>query len=500
MTQIELKGEIIMNFKIENNYLDITNYPSVEKHLEDMASQGWLIDRIINGNLFIYKKIDPEALDFSISPFEVETFYTKKTKEELEEFNSVCESVGWNYATKSYDLHIYFKEQGSEAIEIQTDEEEEFRTLEIIGKKYIRSHYIQIPMLLFFSWLILGRVSTGVYAMRNALTIIVVPLVPIGLILLITNLIHVKKFFKKNRENIELGKSIEFSQSKFYMNKLTFPLVSIVIFIIIAYSIYSFIFLRNKFFLIAFIPTLGGLIAAFIYRVFIKPRKKSLRYKKTMFALSLIISVLVSTTIFVAVIMGMVNGRNNGDVANIEDLKVLSVSDFQYDLGEEDGDLIRYNSILVPTSYDFYSFNRKYGPIRTEYSKVLTEGLASNLVNRYIKDTENALTGRFSREIEFYLEEGIFDSYLLRSGLTEDDLIALEGRDSKEVIQIAKNIVSERSIIEAKNLWNVDESYFLTYDKYEILIRNGKEVFYLEGLDFADPEIIEIVKNRLGLS
>ena len=100
-----------MNFKIENNFLDIINYPSIERHLQDMARKGWLISKIILGSLFIYKRIEPEELDFSITPYEVETVFTRKTKEELEEFNSVCKSVGWNYATKSYDLHIYFKEK-----------------------------------------------------------------------------------------------------------------------------------------------------------------------------------------------------------------------------------------------------------------------------------------------------------------------------------------------------------------------------------------------------
>lgn len=110
-----------MKFKIENNFLDITNYPLIEKHFEQMAKKGWLIRRITTGSIFIYEKIKPEDLDFSISPYEVETTYTKKTKKELEEFQSVCKAVGWNYATKSYDLHIYFKKKGSKAVDISTD-------------------------------------------------------------------------------------------------------------------------------------------------------------------------------------------------------------------------------------------------------------------------------------------------------------------------------------------------------------------------------------------
>ena len=214
-----------MSFKIENNFLDITNYPSIERHLEEMASKGWLIKKIILGNIFIYKRIKPEILDFSITPYEIETAFTKKSKGELEEFNSVCKSVGWNYATKSYDLHIYFKEHESEAMDIQTDDEEEFKTLEFIGKKYIKSCYIQIPFLLFIFWITLGRLFSSVTAMKDGITQITAPLVTVGIVLVIINLINIKRFLKTNKKNMELRKSIEYSNSKFYFNRIFFALV-----------------------------------------------------------------------------------------------------------------------------------------------------------------------------------------------------------------------------------------------------------------------------------
>lgn len=119
-----------MNFKIENKYLDITNYPSVAKYLEVMAGKGWLIHKVFVGNIFIFKKIKPQELEFSISPYEIETAFTRKTKKELDEFKDVTQSVGWKYCTKSYNLHIYYKEKHVEALDIHTDEEEEFKLLE----------------------------------------------------------------------------------------------------------------------------------------------------------------------------------------------------------------------------------------------------------------------------------------------------------------------------------------------------------------------------------
>jgi len=72
-----------MNFKIEINYLNINNYPYIEKYFADMANKGWLIHRIFAGTIFIYSKIQPRELDFSISPYEIERAFTRKSKAEL---------------------------------------------------------------------------------------------------------------------------------------------------------------------------------------------------------------------------------------------------------------------------------------------------------------------------------------------------------------------------------------------------------------------------------
>lgn len=488
-----------MNFKIENNFLDITNYPSIERHLEKMASKGWLINKIIQGNIFIYKKIIPERLEFSITPYEIETSFTKKSKEELEEFNSVCESVGWNYATKSYDLHIYFKEHGAEAMDIQTDEEEEFRTLEFIGKKHIQSYYILIPFLLFVSWLALGSLLTSISTIKNGLSQIVVPLLPAGIIQLIMHLFNIRRFLKINRKNIELGKSIEYSDSKFYITRTISAIISISLFLGIIHFLYVAIFLKNKFMLIGLIPTLIGITVGSLYRTYIKPTKMTLKRKKIGFIVIIVASTILSIVVFGGVILNTAIRDDNKNSQNIDGYKVLSINDFTDKTLEED-DLIEQASILIPRSYDYYSYSRGYGSISTEYSKALTEKIASNLVDRYRKQAENRLIGRNSRELDLYFEEGIFDDYLLRNGLTRQDLSNLEKKEVKEAVKAANNLIKERSIVEdIENLWELDEVYFLNFSKDEIVIRNGKEVFYIEGLDFSDKEIIKIVKDKLNL-
>ncbi len=51
-----------------------------------------------------------------------------------------------------------------------------------------------------------------------------------------------------------------------------------------------------------------------------------------------------------------------------------------------------------------------------------------------------------------------------------------------------------------ENLWGMEEVYFLNIFKEEVLIRQGKEVIYLRGQDFGNPENIKIIKNKLDLN
>lgn len=491
-----------MNFKIENNYIHITNYPTIGKHFEEMASKGWLINKIVVGNIFIYKKIEPEALDFSISPYEVESEFTRKTKSELAEFQSVCESVGWNYATKSFNLHIYYKEKGSEALEIQTDEEEEFRTLEVMGKRYLRGLYIQIPLFLFLCWSIIRQLFTGVDGMKDALPQLLSLDFPLTLLMLVVEAYNISSFLKTNRNNIELGESIEYSTSKFNINRITFIATYINLFIFILYMLYGIIFLNDKFLLIGMIPISIALIIGVLYRIIIKPSKMTTKSKKKSFVATLVLSTIIPIMLFGFVFINGLNKLNDGDIPNVEGYKVLSVNDFQNSTVTEDGSLRIQASILLPTSYSYYSHsNQIYERTNTEYSKALTEELAKILVKRYVKLAEIQIN-RDRKELEIYFEEDIYNDFLLgeRAGMSQEEFDTVKKQNIKDAVETTIGRIKERAITkDSGNLWNADEVYFLNYDKTEMVLRYGKEVFYIEGKDFSDKEIITIVKEKLGL-
>ena len=485
-----------MNFKIEINVLNIRNYPSIAKHLEDMASRGWLIDRIILGNIFIYKKIEAENLDFSIVPYEVETGFNRKTKKELEEFQTVFEMTGWNYATKLNDLHIYFRDEVSQAIDLETDDEEELNTIEKIGKKQLKWNYITSPIILYLFWTISRDLLRTTDGLKDGIGQIVGFFAITYIIFVINDIIKTKIFLKNNRKNIDMGKDIKFKDSNFYLEKIIFLIHSLLMIAFIINTLYLAIVLKNKIISMALIPVVLSILLGVFYSRFIKISKKGLRYKKTVFIVFMIAIFFIFISISINNIDKLTLEASNRD---IDDYRVLRSNDFSDKALEEKRDLWEDFSIFLPKSYKFASRNEEY-ILSTEYSHALTNTIAKILVGRYIEQEKNWLILLNSQELDYIFEEDEYLQLLDSYGFKEDDFNSLRSLDKKEAKKRAEKLIQERAIAKDKeNLWNMDEVYFLSYSKDEIVLRDGEEVFYLEGLDFLDPEIIKKVKEKLNL-
>ena len=104
------------------------------------------------------------------------------------------------------------------------------------------------------------------------------------------------------------------------------------------------------------------------------------------------------------------------------------------------------------------------------------------------------------QKVEESFKEGVYDEELEEIGIAKEEFENLKEKDVKEAIDESEKIMKEKWIKEdSKNLWGLEEVYFLNYENDEVLIRDGKEVFYLDGKDFSDPEIVRIVKEKLDL-
>lgn len=464
-----------MNYKIDYNFLEITNSPSIEYYFEKRAREGWLIHQIYLGSIFIFKKIEPIELDFSIKPYPLE-------------------SDAWHYVMESYDLHIYYKKYKAEVAPLKIEPEEEFEILEAIGKKRMQGNAMQALLFFVVAWFNVGGIYTSPDFLKDGVVQLILPLMLVGLTIAIWGIIHVRRFLKTNRENIAAGKAIEYSDSMFLVPSTTFFLGTILLVASILHFLYLGIVARS---FIPFIFLLGFISVLILERVlyFWKQKDRTSEVQKNMIS-----SGAVLLGLLVIIGFGVYKEIGLSKNPDLKEYKVLTVDTFPEGELEMEGTLSHNMSLIIPKSYEYYYISDQSEYVMTEYSRSLVTDLAKDLVVRYLDEKKKETSDFYLDDIKLYFEEDIFNDRLAIAGISEGDLIRLKNLQQKDAEETALQLIKERSISEADaNAWNADDVHFLSYNKNEILIRKGNEVFYLLGKDFTDPDVIRRTKDKLEL-
>lgn len=78
----------------------------IERHLEKMAGDGWLLEKI-SALFWTYRKIEPKKIRFSISYYATIDDFEPEPTEEQQEFNEFCEHSGWKLAASSFKCKFF---------------------------------------------------------------------------------------------------------------------------------------------------------------------------------------------------------------------------------------------------------------------------------------------------------------------------------------------------------------------------------------------------------
>lgn len=122
------------------------DHTRIEAHLERMAEQGWLLEKI--GPLWTYRRTEPKQLTFSACYFPKASQFDPEPSEEQETFYDFCRHSGWTLAAASAQMQIFYNER-PDPVPIETDPALEVETIHRSAKKSV----------LFPNFLLLG---TGV--------------------------------------------------------------------------------------------------------------------------------------------------------------------------------------------------------------------------------------------------------------------------------------------------------------------------------------------------
>lgn len=95
------------------------DYDGMTDHFEQMAADGWLIVGV-KGNLWKYKKIQPQKLKFAVTHFEYFTVNEAAPDNGQNEFLEMCTQSGWQL-TAQYKNMMVFVADDENTVPLETD-------------------------------------------------------------------------------------------------------------------------------------------------------------------------------------------------------------------------------------------------------------------------------------------------------------------------------------------------------------------------------------------
>lgn len=123
------------NVKREMNMYSIYDRQGLQKHLEEMAAKGWMLDKM-GQYIWYYRRTEPKKLRFAVSYFSSASVFDPSPSEKQETYREFCEHAGWKLAGAFAQMEIYWNEDEN-AVPLVTDPLVEIETIHKTAKKTI---------------------------------------------------------------------------------------------------------------------------------------------------------------------------------------------------------------------------------------------------------------------------------------------------------------------------------------------------------------------------
>lgn len=134
------------------------DHTNIEKHLEDMARKGWLLEKI-NRFTWEYRHIKPKELHFAVTYYPKASEFDPEPLEGQLIYRDYSEHLGWKFICSSAQMQIFFNEE-EEPVPMETDPEIEVDVIHKTAKRgFLQSYWLLLGLsilqaVLFFSSLL----------------------------------------------------------------------------------------------------------------------------------------------------------------------------------------------------------------------------------------------------------------------------------------------------------------------------------------------------------
>lgn len=150
--------------KQEINLYAYYDHAGIVRHLEDMARQGWQLEKA--GSVFwTYRRCKPAELHYAVVYFPKASQFDPEPPAEQREFWELCKATGWELVTNRYQMQI-FRNPAPDAIPIETDPVVQVENVRAAMKKgAVRGNWVLLICSCLQIWL-----QFRTYSIRDFLT------------------------------------------------------------------------------------------------------------------------------------------------------------------------------------------------------------------------------------------------------------------------------------------------------------------------------------------
>jgi len=431
----------------------IVEYKNLESYFEKMALKGWMLKEIKKG-FYIFNKVEPVALDFSVSifyesgPFDFPDDESKKT---LVEF---CEDSGWHHCTGTQMYQVFYKEKGKEVLPIHTEPEEEYR---YIKKNVMKTELYLLPMILMFLGMGYLNINLLDYEDIFSNAAMISRIWPFCIALLFTLTVYSPiVWLVKNRINLNQNRKLMYFTDRHIKIKYTLYYGLTGVYLILLGMMFFDSFSSIG---LTILPLLLLLFLPMIAAVFVMKRFKRVKRDRLK---NMMMYLVVSFGALILSIGGLIFfiSSDSTDLfsGKLKEEPVLELSDFG-DYEVYDTHLFKSHSVFTPVYIQYY------------------ETIDRNDKTSDVRNIETVYIECINAKVAQYVFEN-----------TLKDRLKYKAMD----YQLVEIPVS---------LWSVDEGYYLHMAKNKLVLRKNNTVIMIDGdVDFSDDDVIEICKEKLGIN
>ena len=349
---------------LKTRYLTYTNFGLVEKWYEDMAKEGWQIEKIILPFIHKFKKAEPEDVRYKVSLAPNEGSFSAFSKDELSDFDEMVKDYGWHLVDRTFNMNVYKLDEGSQD-SLYNDEKEEIEIL----KKGIRGEIISLGTIFMVFVFLVFSITSRFFSRDIFYSNYTIFMWPACILFFLFNALALGDyiFFRKRNKDVNSISDIKFS-------RLTFSKAFVLLFytpIILMVLAYGSEFLlpndgsSDRTILISLLPGLIMISFVYFYRKKIKTMNIKRGEKKfILISMVILISLITNVSIFTLI----------DKFSTYTEVEKEVVGDFIKTREER--------SFLTESS-DYYFSEKKDLGIRKTVLK--SEQLAENLFKRILK-------------------------------------------------------------------------------------------------------------------